>query len=148
MAAGFIPAPWTIYQDIQKLEAGYHGVLSLESGAFHKERYYYLPEYAPTTDRNALIQQGKDILADATRIRMSADVPVGAFLSGGLDSSTVVSLMREYTDPSRIHTFSIGFDGVYDETSYINIVKDAFSTQHHHQYYRREDFDREIDAVI
>lgn len=94
------------------------------------------------------MQEGKDLLADAVKIRMfSADVPVGAFLSGGLDSSSVVAEMTKHTEKSKLHTFSVGFEGRYDETPYIDIVKDAFGTNHHHAYFREADFEKILETI-
>jgi asparagine synthase (glutamine-hydrolysing) len=71
---------------------------------------------------------------------------VGAFLSGGLDSSAVVAAMAEATDPANLHTFSIGFEGAYDETAFMNIAQDAFRTRHHHRYFSEADFERVFDV--
>ncbi len=143
---GNIPAPFTIYKNIKKLEAGHNILLRpWDDGlAFGESRFYDIPDFSPVDDRQKLIDEGRVLLEDAVKIRMfSADVPVWAFLSWGLDSSSVVAEMMKFTDRAKLHTFSIGFDGRYDETPYINIVKDAFGTNHHHKYFREEDF-REI----
>ncbi len=142
---GYIPAPFTIYKDVRKLEAAHNLVFDLKRKRIGKKLYWNLPGYRPVKDRKRLIEEGRALLKDATRLRMIADVPVGAFLSGGLDSSATVGEMREFTDISRLHTFSIGFDGKYDESEYVRIVKDHFRTRHHHQYFRRKDFEGLID---
>lgn len=147
---GYIPAPLTIYKNVSKLEAWKNMTIRVENNKLVSESYSYyeIPEFAPEDDRDALIAEWKTLLADAVKIRMfSADVPVGAFLSGGLDSSSVVAEMTKYTDKSKLHTFSIGFEWRYDETPYINIVKDAFGTNHHHEYFKEEDFERLL-AII
>ncbi|MBW9221129.1 asparagine synthase (glutamine-hydrolyzing) [Methanothermococcus sp. SCGC AD-155-M21] len=144
-ALGYIPSPYTIYKNTYKLEPRENLILSLDN--FKVEKYYYweLPEYNPIHDREKLINEGKKLLKDAVKIRMRSDVPVGAFLSGGLDSSTVVAVMKEFTDLSKLHTFSMGFEEGYDETPYIEIVVNALKTNHHHYYFKEKDFVELID---
>ncbi|OAQ21129.1 asparagine synthase (glutamine-hydrolyzing) [Thermosulfurimonas dismutans] len=142
---GFIPAPWSIYRGIQKLEARQNLFLDLATKRLWKSYYWELPDYDPLYDKKALIEEGKALIQDAVRIRMRSDVPVGAFLSGGLDSSSVVSMMRRFTDLSKLHTFSIGFEGKYDETPYIREGVEAFGTRHHHYYFKEPDFEKLLE---
>ena len=142
---GFIPAPFTIYSSVRKLEAAHNIQYEIASQTYSIERYWELPRYSPKGSRAELVAEGKELLADAVRLRVHADVPVGAFLSGGLDSSAVVGEMRKYTKSENLHTFSIGFDGRHDESPYINIVSGAFKTKHHHSYFGREDFEEHLE---
>ncbi|GAG65980.1 unnamed protein product, partial [marine sediment metagenome] len=73
------------------------------------------------------------------------DVPVGAFLSGGLDSSSIVAEMSHFIDLKNLNTFSLGFEGKYDETPYINLVRNYFRTIHHHAIFTEKDFEQLID---
>jgi len=134
---GFVPAPYSIYKNVFKLESRQNMVFNLEKKEIKRWYYYEIPKYEPIYDKEELISEGKKILRDAVRLRMVADVPVGAFLSGGLDSSTVVGVMKEFTCNNGLHTFSIGFEE-YDETPYINTAKDYFKTKHHHYYFTEE----------
>lgn len=145
-SVGFVPAPLTIYNNVFKLQSAHNLVFSLKTGKLITKQYYDLPKFAPEYDREKLISEGRELLKDAVRLRMRSDVPVGAFLSGGLDSSTVVGEMKQLTDISKLHTFSVGFEGKYDETSYINLVKDYFGTKHHHYYFKEKDFIELIDT--
>ncbi|AEF95792.1 asparagine synthase (glutamine-hydrolyzing) [Methanotorris igneus] len=147
-ALGFIPSPWTIYNKTFKLEAAHNLVLDLGKKEIKKWRYWELPKYNPIYDKKKLIEEGKKLLEDAVKIRLRSDVPVGAFLSGGLDSSTVVAVMSKFTDLKKLHTFSIGFEGKYDETPYIKIVVDYLRTQHHHYYFKEKDFEVLIDKYV
>jgi len=144
-ALGFIPSPYSIYKNTFKLEPRQNLIFDLNSKEIKKWHYWELPEYKPIYDKKKLIEEGRKLLYDAVKIRMRSDVPVGAFLSGGLDSSTVVGVMRKFADLSKLHTFSIGFEGKYDETPYIKIVVDYFKTQHHHYYFKEKDFEELID---
>jgi asparagine synthase (glutamine-hydrolysing) len=140
---GYIPSPFSIYKNVHKLEPRQSLVFDLKKNSIKKKWYYYeIPEYAPIYNKKKLIVQGRSLMLDSTRLRMRSDVPIGAFLSGGLDSSTVVGLMKEFTQLEKLHTFSIGFKGKYDETKYMSIVKDAFKTKHHHEYFDEEDFEK------
>jgi len=142
---GFIPSPYSIYKNVFKLEARQNLILDLKNKKIKKFYYWELPNYEPIYDKKKLISEAKDLLYDAVKIRMRSDVPIGAFLSGGLDSSTVVGVMKEFTDLSKLHTFSIGFEGKYDETPYIKVVVNYFKTQHHHYYFKEKDFEKLID---
>ncbi len=147
---GYIPAPITIYKNIRKLEAWENLIIRNTDGKleFERSHYYEIPDFAPEENRERLIQEWKELLADAVKIRMfSADVPVGAFLSGGLDSSSVVAEMTKHTEKSKLHTFSVGFEWRYDETPYIDIVKNAFGTNHHHAYFIETDFEKILEHI-
>ncbi len=125
----YIPHPHTIYKNIHKLEPGHCAVF--EKGALQVERYWNIDwsvEHSiPFEDAKRKV---RELLTDAIRIRLRSDVPLGAFLSGGIDSSLVVALaQKELSEP--IHTFSIGFsEADFDETKYAQIVADHVGTKH------------------
>lgn len=124
-----IPAPHTIYRGIRKLPPAHFGVF--ENGQLSITRYWQ-PEF-----RNKLALSESEALeafaekfTEAVRIRMVADVPVGALLSGGVDSSVVVATMARLS-AAPIHTFSVGFgDPAYDETRYSLQAADICGTIH------------------
>ena len=138
---GFVPSPFSIYTNTFKLEPGHNLVFDLASSRVSRKwRFYDLPEYDPLSDKAALIEEGRHLLADAVRLRLRSDVPVGALLSGGLDSSTITALMSDFVSKGSVHTFSIGFDGGFDETPYVNVAKDFLGTNHHHYRFQERDF--------
>ena len=150
LTLGYIPAPWTVYRNIKKLPAGHHLLVSVDATwlTTSMQRYYEIPAYAPIDDKALLIQQGKQLLEESVKLRMfTSDVPVGAFLSGWLDSSCVVAEMTKWVEKSHLNTFSVGFEGAYDETPYINCVKNAFGTQHHHVYFQEHDFEEWLEKI-
>lgn len=139
---GFIPAPYSIYNNVHKLEPAQNIIYDLSKCEIVKKWFYYdIPEYDPVHDMKKLIEEGREILKDAVKIRMRSDVPVGAFLSGGVDSSSIVASMRDHTDLKKLHTFSIGFEGELDETRYMSIVKSIFKTNHHNDVFKEKDFE-------
>jgi len=147
LTIGYIPSPHSIYENVFKVEPRQVIEIDLKGKKLKKSFYYDFPKYDPIFDKEKLINDGRALLKDSTRLRMIADVPVGAFLSGGLDSSSVVATMTELTDKSKLHTFSIGFEGKYDETKYMEVVKDAFGTNHHHQYFTEKEFEALFDHI-
>jgi asparagine synthase (glutamine-hydrolysing) len=142
-ATGYIPAPLTIYSNVNKLQNGYNLIFNLKDNKIlNIYKYYNIPESDNSNvSISNLIEEGQCILKDAVKIRMRSDVAVGAFLSGGIDSSTIVSEVFKSNLNNNFHTFSIGFDDErYDESKYINIVKNKFKTLHHHYIYQKDDF--------
>jgi asparagine synthase (glutamine-hydrolysing) len=128
---GYVPDPITAYCGIHKLPPGH--LLEFEDGKIRIRQYWDLPEYnthAPKNEEECL-EELEQRLFEATKIRLISDVPLGAFLSGGIDSSTVVALMsRASSGP--VKTFSIGFKkDDFNESNYARIVANKFSTDHH-----------------
>lgn len=122
---GYIPAPRSIFRQVAKLPAGHQACLDLASGALRIREYWdpaksFLAPKEPLTPASA--RTFLDILDDAVRLRMRSDVPVGAFLSGGMDSSAVTSSMRQHSDAS-LRAFSVSFsEDSFDETPYARQV--------------------------
>jgi asparagine synthase (glutamine-hydrolysing) len=135
LAFGHALAPDTMYEDIYKLLPGHY--LLAHDGAITITRYWdvgddpVLPPGAPL-DEAGYAAQIRDLLDDAVQRRMIADVPVGAFLSGGVDSSAIVALMKRHaTGP--VQTFSLGFriGGAYNELADARMVAAHLGTEHH-----------------
>ena len=135
----YVPAPRTAFAGINKLPAAHYLAVSVEEdgslGGATLERFWELPHSSETVSdrrtpveiRNELIER----LREAVRLRLISDVPLGAFLSGGVDSSAVVAMMAQ-PGGGPVKTFSIGFaDKRYDETRYASMVAQRYSTEHH-----------------
>lgn len=126
---GYVPAPRTAFAKIRKVEAA-HWLLRTHDG-LRSERYWrlsYEPKRDLTLDEAAA--ELRDRIDEAVRVRLMSDVPIGAFLSGGLDSSTVVAFMARHS-PQPVRTFAIGFnDRAFDELAYARLVANAFGTVH------------------
>src|ERR1700722_15271977 len=131
MYFGYIPDPATSFEPIYKLPPGH--LLEFEKGKVELRQYWDLPEYGtcdPDSEEGVL-RELEQRLAEAVKIRMIADVPLGAMLSGGTDSSTIVALMaRASSQP--VKTFSIGFrQPDFNEAPYARLVAKTFGTDHH-----------------
>ena len=134
----YVPGPATIFRDVHKLQPG--SMLALGPDGVPKiESYWSLSEVIDRPRNDAIgeaeaLDQLDLLLRDATRRRMIADVPLGAFLSGGIDSSTVVALMQAQSN-RRVRTFSIGFhEKEYDEAPYAKAVAQHLGTDHTELY--------------
>jgi asparagine synthase (glutamine-hydrolysing) len=126
----YVPAPWSIYRNVHKLPPGH--LLIWQDGAVDVRRYWRL-DATPrqVTDQSEATAQLRELFLDATRVRMVSERPLGAFLSGGLDSSAVVAAMARQT-ADRVKTFSIGFDDQkFDERRYARMVAERYDTDHH-----------------
>lgn len=136
----YIPAPGTIYRNIMKLEPGHFLTVKAGDGnmSLRKHRYYDVADTASSNHNGAGIgfeEAGarlRSALEESVRSHMISDVPIGAFLSGGIDSSIIVGLMSRLSGKP-VKTFSIGFDGhdLFDETAYARQVSEFNNTEHH-----------------
>jgi asparagine synthase (glutamine-hydrolysing) len=131
---GYIPGEDTLFQGIRKLLPGYWLLVSPEG---IKSAAYWDLSYAPNARRTPedTAAELRALLLDAMRIHLRSDVPVGVFLSGGLDSSTTVALLHE-AGFQNLKTFSVAYrEGrAYDETRYARLIADRFQTDHHVLY--------------
>ena len=133
LSFGYVPAPGTAFAGIHMLEAAM--ALHVEpAGLTRRQRYWDLPALAPpdqAAKADSYIGDLREQLAEAVKLRLISDVPLGAFLSGGLDSSLIVALMRQHSN-SAIKTFSIGFAGdeSFDESPYAEKVARHLDTEH------------------
>ncbi|MDE2181221.1 MAG: asparagine synthase (glutamine-hydrolyzing), partial [candidate division NC10 bacterium] len=135
MAFGYTPGDRSIYAEIAKLPPAH--TATLHKGTLVLQRYWTLPQGTPDSVGRISVHDAaahiRHELREATRLRLESDVPLGVFLSGGIDSSAVVASMREVTS-QRIATFSIGFGrsaSSYDELPYARMVAQRFETDHH-----------------
>jgi asparagine synthase (glutamine-hydrolysing) len=131
MYFGYVPDPITSFLPIQKLPPGH--LLEFEAGQVRVQQYWDLPEYGTRETRceQECVEELEWRLAEAVRIRLISDVPLGALLSGGTDSSTVVALMARASSKP-VKTFSIGFShDAFNESHYARIVAKRFGTEHH-----------------
>ena len=131
---GYIPDPLTAFKKIHKLPPGH--LLEFSRGTISTRQYWDLPaysEYEPRSEEECL-EQLQHLLTEAVRIRLISDVPLGALLSGGVDSSTVVALMARLGG-SKVKTFSIGFShDDFNEAAHARAVARNFETEHHELY--------------
>lgn len=127
----YCPAPLTGFKNIKKLEPAHYLFIDLKTKKIEKERYWKL-DYSKKLNLPESEWKKKIIekLDESTRLRMISDVPIGAFLSGGIDSSAVVAMMARHSDKP-IKTFSIGFkEEKYNELPYAKMIADKFKTDH------------------
>jgi len=138
LAFSYVPAPYTIFKGIRKLEPGH--CLVLENGKIEIMKYWDVPQAIDEDifSLSFLEQEGiykkrlYEYMSESVRERMIADVSLGAFLSGGIDSSIIVALMAKHSKEP-VKTFSIGFKDakLYDETHYARDVARLYKTDHH-----------------
>ena len=120
----FSPDAITMFKGINKLPAG--SFAKYQSGKLEIEIYYSLPKF--NARYSADEEKADKLIAQAIQKRLIADVPIGVFLSGGLDSSTLVAYISKYK--KNIRTFSVGFSSKVDETKYARLVAREFKTKH------------------
>ncbi|WP_258102583.1 asparagine synthase (glutamine-hydrolyzing) [Marinoscillum sp. MHG1-6] len=144
----YIPAPHTIFKGVQKLRPGHS--LSIENGEALTEAYYSVPyrEKPAIQDFDAAKNQLERALRQSVHDRLVSDVPLGAFLSGGIDSSIIVALASEQIKD--LKTYSIGFrdNKYFDETAYAELVAKKYHTDHHTFSLTNDDLLQEVQGVL
>ncbi|NTW27551.1 MAG: asparagine synthase (glutamine-hydrolyzing) [Candidatus Moranbacteria bacterium] len=127
----YCPAPLTGFKNLKKLEPAHYLLINLRTKEIKKQRYWQL-DYSQKLDLTEEQWKTKimDKLEESVKLRMISDVPIGAFLSGGIDSSAIVALMSKHSEKP-IKTFSIGFEEEkYNELEYAKIIANKFKTEH------------------
>jgi len=125
----YIPAPRSIFKDIHKLDSGHW--LTWQDGKLQKKAYWKLEPREKSIKPEDARHQLQELLKDSVRMRLISDVPLGAFLSGGIDSSIMVALMSQWTTEP-VKTFSIGFqEQTYNELPFAGAVAEKYQTDHH-----------------
>jgi asparagine synthase (glutamine-hydrolysing) len=134
LAYGYIPAPGTIYRGIAKLPPAHFARVSLENPReVIPERYWDLPETDQAPLSRDWPEEFGEVLAEAVRLRMISDVPLGAFASGGLDSTLIVRQMRQLSS-GPVRTFAIGFpEAESSELPWARQVARRYDTEHHEE---------------
>ncbi|MHC3994923.1 asparagine synthase (glutamine-hydrolyzing) [Thiomicrolovo sp. ZZH C-3] len=143
MRFGYIPAPYTIFADTYKLKAGHYLEYDLQAGQFEIRQYWdvnvFYGKAKLDLSEEAVLDTLEQELTEAFQLRMVSDVPVGVFLSGGIDSSLVTALLqKDLKEPLR--TFTIGFDEEgYDEAEHARKIASYLGTEHTEYYCTKED---------
>jgi asparagine synthase (glutamine-hydrolysing) len=145
-SSGFIPAPLTIFNDVYKIPASCNLIFDLTKSEFKIKRYFAPTVQKLNQNKNSLLQELDYLVTDSIKLRMRSDVPVGSFLSGGIDSTGVVYSILNQSEIKKFHTFSVGFEGRFDETPYINLASTNLKNViHHHEYYHKYDWKENQD---
>ncbi|MFD1002903.1 asparagine synthase (glutamine-hydrolyzing) [Ohtaekwangia kribbensis] len=147
----YIPAPDSIFQNVKKLMPGHYMKVSRQK--MDIQSYYDIPYNREESERNTISYQDaqirlKQLLEESVQRRLVADVPLGAFLSGGIDSSVVTALASKHKPD--LHTFSIGFkdESFFDETEYARLVAKHFKTEHTVFSLTNNDLYAHVNAVL
>ena len=140
-AFGYVPEPKTIFNNAFKLSPGHRITLKVGDTRVLPEQYWDVPfKRAPARPEHEIEAELIERLRETVQSQMVADVPLGAFLSGGVDSSAVVAMMAQQ-DKEAVNTCSIGFDDPdFDESQYANEVAQRYKTTHHAQIVSKDDY--------
>jgi asparagine synthase (glutamine-hydrolysing) len=143
---GYVPDPLTIFRDVHKLPPGHH--LVFENGQVNVEQYWdFNFETDGSLQEEDCISELRRLLDESVKLRLVADVPLGAFLSGGVDSSTIVGLMAGHMSQP-VKTFSIGFhEDSYNELKYARLTAEKFGTDHH-EFFVTPDICEIVDELV
>jgi asparagine synthase (glutamine-hydrolysing) len=134
LSLGYVPAPHSLFRGIRKLAPA--TILVVDDGRVREQRYWRPPQHVERElDEATWIERVRAQLAESVRMQMVSDVPIGAFLSGGVDSSAVVAMMAPCSQHP-VKTYAIGFEGgaaetYYNELPYARAIAARFRTEHH-----------------
>lgn len=145
----YVPGPRTLFEGVRKLQPG--SCAAWEKGELSEWSYYTPPDCAISQAGGVsedVVGSFLEMLEEAVSIRMVSDVPFGAFLSGGIDSSAIVGLMSRHSDYP-VKTFSVGFaEGEYSELRYAKTIANQFKTEHHELTVSQNDLMDELPALV
>jgi asparagine synthase (glutamine-hydrolysing) len=146
-SSGMIPAPYTIYTDVWKLESGHNLIFDINTSKLRKYKYLNIHKQEISNNKSALLDEMDYLFTDSIKLRMRSDVPVGSFLSGGIDSTSIVYGILNNQKENEFHTFSVGFEGKFDETPFIKMsYKPLSNLNHHHEYYDKVNWQNDKDT--
>jgi asparagine synthase (glutamine-hydrolysing) len=137
-AYGYIPAPSTLYRQIFKLPGGHNLLLNLDTMICQLSKYWDFVlepfEHLPINPEETWGEELRDLLRKSVRRRLMSDVPLGVFLSGGIDSSAITAFAVEAAGQARMKSFCIGFEEAsFDETKYARIIAGRYHTEHYEE---------------
>lgn len=152
-AYNYIPAPLTLYESVYKLPAGCNGIYSLSDSSFSVKRYWEFHiepfETIPQNAENVWAEELRELIDNAVKRRLMSDVPLGIFLSGGIDSTSIACFATHHIPSQQVKTFSIGFDEPsFDESSYAFLASQKFKTDHHNEICSLENVQQLIPSII
>jgi asparagine synthase (glutamine-hydrolysing) len=131
----YVPGPRTMFRNIFKLQPGH--CLTLDQYGVSIRKYWDMEFHPRADDEEELLSRFDSVLSESVRLRLVADVPLGVFLSGGLDSSSILAVMSELRRSQGINTFSVGYEEVSgqeaesNEFEFARMAADAFGSKHH-----------------
>ncbi|MDJ0837989.1 MAG: asparagine synthase (glutamine-hydrolyzing) [Acidobacteriota bacterium] len=130
---GYIPAPHSLYTQINKLPGGWSLTWDIAKGELEKHCWWrFKLEPEPDWEEDQTAEQLLALLDDAVAGHLEADVPLGVFLSGGIDSSTIAAMAARHVDADNLHSFSIGFEEPsFDESAYARLAASHVGGKHH-----------------
>ncbi|MBK6820436.1 MAG: asparagine synthase (glutamine-hydrolyzing) [Bacteroidetes bacterium] len=145
----YLPPTQSILKNVRKLQPGHF--ITIKNQEVTENSYYTLALHPQTYTQytySEACEQLVQLMSKSVEERMISDVPLGAFLSGGIDSSVVVALASQFT--SRLNTFSIGYkdNPLFDETKYANLVAKKYQTEHQVFYLTEKDYKEELYSIL
>lgn len=143
----YIEGERTPFEEIRKLPPGSYLVYDLDTRRVQIVRYHEFGFQSQPLSESAALNRIDELLAESVRLHLVSDVPIGALLSGGVDSGLLVALMKRYC--AQVHTFSVGYEDnkLFDESKYFNAVAAQYQTDHHHTVVRQGDLGALLDEV-
>ena len=146
LSLNYLPHPWTPFEGIKQLPPGCW--MKVTQGRVEIQPFWEVPLETPVEEsEETALKKIEELLHRSMERRLIADVPIGAFLSGGVDSSTLVALMKEHKQ-GVIKTFSVGFDDpAYDETPYAEGIAKYFGTEHYEITCKAEDVEQNLPRI-
>jgi asparagine synthase (glutamine-hydrolysing) len=144
----YVPCPDTLFRGILKLPPG-HLLVAGPDGVETRRYWQWRPVIRETVDEQSLVEQYRDLLQDAVRLQMRSDVPVGLYLSSGVDSATLLAMMNRHAGKA-VHTFTIGFEGgeATNETADARRIAERFGADHAEMIIGPADYERYYERFL